>query len=95
MMLTTKRALRQIQLMEYGFGPDIMRLTKVCPCCGKGNPADFDACADCGAALGDKTLLDLYRSRHPSCPCCGETVTCAAIFCPECGTRLKYGKAAV
>lgn len=95
MTLTTKRALRQIQLMEYGFGPDIMGLTKVCPCCGKGNPAECDTCADCGAALGDQTLLDLYRSRHPSCPCCGGTVSRAALYCPDCGTRLKRGKAAV
>lgn len=95
MTLTTKRALRQIQLMEYGFGPDVMRLTKVCPHCGKGNPSDCGTCADCGAALGDETLLDLYRSRHPCCPGCGIAVTRAAVFCPDCGTRLKRGKAAV
>lgn len=89
MTLTTKRALRQVRLMEYGFGPDIMRLTKVCPHCGKGNPSGNDTCSDCGAALGDKTLLDLYRFRHPSCPCCGGTVTRTAIYCPDCGTHLK------
>lgn len=68
MTLTTKRALRQVRLMEYGFGPDIMRLTKVCPCCGKGNPSRSRTCADCGAALGDKTLLISIAPGIPAAP---------------------------
>lgn len=95
MTLTAKRALRQVQLMEYGFGPDVMRLTKVCPCCGRGNPSGHQHCADCGAALGESTLLELYRSRHPCCPKCGIAVTRAAVYCPECGTHLRQERAAV
>lgn len=91
----TKRALWQVQMMEYGFGPDIMRLTKICPRCGKGNPSANSACADCGAALGEQTLLDLYRSRHLCCPDCGIAVTRTAAYCPRCGAHVRRGKAAV
>lgn len=94
MTLTTKRAIQQVFLMERGFGPDSMRLTKVCPHCGKGNPSANDTCADCGEALGSKTLFDLYLSRHPRCPQCGIAVTRAAVYCPSCGTRIERRKAA-
>ena len=93
MTLTTKRAIRQVFLMERGFGTDSMRLTKVCPHCGKGNASANDTCADCGAALGE-TLFDLYRSRHTCCPGCGIAVTSAAVYCPACGTRIEQRKAA-
>lgn len=95
MTLATKRALRQVQMMECGLGPDIMRLTKVCPRCGRGNSAANDTCTDCGAALGEQTLLDLYRSRHPCCPNCKIAVTHAAAYCPRCGAHLRRRKAAV
>lgn len=87
MTLTTKRAIRQVFLMERGFGPDTMRQTRVCPRCGRGNPAAGESCADCGAPLGE-TLLDLYRSRHPCCTKCGIAVTHTAAYCPRCGTQL-------
>lgn len=95
MTVMTKRAIQQVFLMERGFGPDAMRLTKVCPRCGRGNPAAGEACTDCGAALGNQTLLDLYLSRHTCCPHCGIAVKRGAIFCPDCGTRIKCRKAAV
>ncbi len=95
MTLMTKRAIRQVFLMERGFGPDAMRLTKVCPNCGRGNPSVNDTCADCGETLGSETLLDLYRSRHTCCPECGITVTSSAVYCPNCGVHIRNGKAVV
>lgn len=95
MTLTKKRSIQQIFLMERGLGPDVMRLTKVCPSCGRGNNVANDRCVDCGEELGSKTLLDLYLSRHTCCPHCGIAVTRTAIYCPSCGTRVKLGKAAV
>ena len=38
--LRTKRALRRVVLLEYGFGPETLRGRKVCPSCGK--PLDFE-----------------------------------------------------
>lgn len=93
MTVTTKRAIRQVFLMERGFGPDTMRMTKVCPHCGRGNPSAYDTCIDCGGALGSRTLLDLYLSRHTCCPGCGIAVTRGAVYCPTCGTHIRPGKA--
>ena len=32
--LRTRRALRQVTLLEFGFGPETMRRCKLCPECG-------------------------------------------------------------
>ena len=90
--LQTRKALRRVVLLEYGFGPEAMRQRKVCPVCGKANPAQHTRCTDCGAALPETTLLDFYRSRHRCCPGCGVAVTDVAVYCPECGVRLPKSK---
>ena len=72
--LRTRKALRRVMLLEYGFGPETLQQRKVC--------------TDCGAALPEKTLYDLYRARHRCCLHCGVVVTDVAVYCPECGTRL-------
>ena len=33
--LRTRRALRQVTLLEFGFGPETMRRCKLCPECGR------------------------------------------------------------
>ena len=86
--LRTRKALRQVTLLEYGCGPETLRRRKICPSCGRANSADRTDCADCGARLPEMTLYDLYRSRHRCCPGCGVAVTNVARYCPECGTRL-------
>ena len=86
--LKTKKAFRRVVLLEYGFGPETMRMRMVCPECGRANSAGRTQCTDCGAALPEKTLLDFYRSRHRCCPSCGIAVTDIAVYCPECGKRL-------
>lgn len=91
--LRTRKALRQVTLLEYGCGPDTLRRRKICPSCGKANSADRTDCADCGARLPEMTLYDLYRSRHRCCPGCGVAVTDVARYCPECGARLPKGAA--
>ena len=86
--LRAKKALRQVTLLEYGFGPETMRRRKICPECGRANCAREARCTECGAALPEQTLYDFYRSRHRCCPGCGVAVTSVAVYCPECGTRL-------
>lgn len=86
--LRTRRASRRVQMLEYGFGPETMRLMKICPDCGRANRARDSRCADCGSTLPEKTLYDFYRSRHRCCPDCGIAVTDIAVYCPECGRRL-------
>lgn len=86
--LRTRKALRRVMLLEYGFGPETLQQRKVCPACGRANRAQDTHCTDCGAALPKKTLYDLYRARHRCCLNCGVVVTDVAVYCPECGTRL-------
>ena len=86
--LRTRKALRRVMLLEYGFGPETLQQRKVCPACGRANRAQDTHCTDCGAALPEKTLYDLYRARHRCCLHCGVVVTDVAVYCPECGTRL-------
>lgn len=86
--LQTRKALRRVVLLEYGFGPETMRRRKICPNCGRANSSRETCCADCGAILPEKTLYDFYRSRHRCCPGCGIAVTDVAQYCPECGKRL-------
>ena len=86
--LKTRKALRRVMLLEYGFGPETLQQRKVCPACGRANRAQDTHCTDCGAALPEKTLYDLYRARHRCCLHCGVVVTDVAVYCPECGTRL-------
>ena len=73
--LRTRRALRQVTLLEFGFGPESMQRCKLCPECGRANPAQDTHCTDCGAVLPEKTLYDFYLSRHRCCPGCGVAVT--------------------
>ena len=86
--LRTRKALRQVTLLEFGFGPETLRRRKICPSCGRANSADRTDCADCGAVLSSKTLYDFYLSRHRCCPGYGVAVTDYAVYCPECGARL-------
>ena len=86
--LRTRKALYRVTLLEYGCGPETLRGRKVCPVCGRANPAQDTHCADCGAVLPEKTLYDFYLSRHRCCPGCGVAVTNVARYCPECGARL-------
>ena len=92
--LQTRKALRQVMLLEYGFGPETMERRKICKECGRANLAQNTHCIDCGAMLPEETLLDFYRSRHRCCPGCGVAVTDIAVYCPECGTRLPKADAA-
>ena len=59
--LQTRKALRRVVLLEYGFGPETMRRRKICPNCGRANNSQETHCADCGAILPEKTLYDLDR----------------------------------
>ena len=86
--LRTRMASRRVELLEYGFGPETLRLRKLCPACGRASCASRTVCADCGAALPEGTLYDFYLARHRCCPSCGLAVTDVARYCPACGGRL-------
>ena len=88
-MTSSVLALRKANMKRYGFGPEVMKQTKVCPLCGSTADADESECFCCGADLPGETLFDLYKSRHQYCDHCGTVVSNTSTFCPECGTQLK------
>lgn len=83
------RTVRSTAMKQLGFGPEVMKQTKVCPICGTTADADELECFRCGADLPRETLFDLYKSRHQYCTHCGTVVASTSAYCPECGTQLK------
>ena len=76
---------------------------KICPSCGKSNPADAKFCLSCGEKLSaGKTCPSCGRELQPDakfcpfcgqkiqsvCPNCGKEVVAGAKFCLECGQKL-------
>ena len=74
---------------RFGFGPEVMKQTKVCRVCGNTCDSNEAYCFECGAILPRETLFDLYKSYHPYCPGCGTVVSSRAQYCPECGKPLR------
>jgi len=77
--------LKNLQLEQYGFGPNVMKKTKVCPDCGQLARARSMICSRCGARLPFATLFDSYKRRHPCCPQCSTILTADTKYCPHCG----------
>ena len=77
--------LRFQDLERFGFGPNVMKKTKVCPTCGQLASARSMLCPYCGARLPFSTLFDSYKRRHPCCPHCRTILTTNTKFCPHCG----------
>lgn len=74
---------------EFGFGPNVMKNTKVCEACGQVVKADASFCPGCGAELSGETLFDRYRQGHTCCPACDTVLPDDARFCPRCGVQLR------
>ena len=81
--------LRFKAMEEFGFGPNVMKNTKVCSQCGQAMKADTAYCSGCGAKLPAETLFDRYKQRHTCCPSCDTVLPSDAYFCPRCGVQLR------
>ena len=81
--------LRTESMKLYGFGPEIMKRTRVCTQCGTATTSDTKNCAVCGAILPKETLYDLYSMRHLRCPYCHAVLKDLSNFCPQCGKKLR------
>ena len=80
---------RQEGMRQYGFGPEVMKQTRVCGKCGTSTTSDSMFCPVCGARLPRETLFEVYRQRHLCCPYCGALLDTLSEYCPHCGKRLK------
>ena len=83
--MANSRSQRARLMRQCGFGPEVMRRTKVCKVCGSSLDAEAFYCKSCGAVLPRETLFDFYRSQHLSCPACDTVVAKNTRFCPRCG----------
>ena len=76
---------KNLQLEQFGFGPNVMKKLKVCTNCGQIATARSIICTQCGTRLPFATLFDSYRRRHPCCPNCNTVLTAGSNYCPHCG----------
>lgn len=76
-------------MKRYGFGPDVMKGTKVCRVCGQSCSSVEKYCSKCDAILPKETVFDLYKTYHLYCPECDTVVSSSSQFCPECGKSLR------
>lgn len=88
----TEHQFRTESMKRFGFGPDVMKQTRVCRICGAVRTAEEGYCPDCGAVLPHETLFDLYKTFHLYCPVCDTVVSDTSSFCPECGKQLRLQK---
>ncbi|MBE6710781.1 MAG: zinc ribbon domain-containing protein [Clostridia bacterium] len=80
-------------LEQFGFGPNVMKKTKICAKCGQIAKTGTFFCRRCGAFLPRETLYDRYRRQHACCTGCGTVLTKDAKYCPHCGMRTRLDTA--
>lgn len=79
---------KQHELMQFGFGTELMKQIKICPTCGSKAAAGHQYCKECGENLLSDTLYDTYKKSCRVCQCCDTVVSKSTEFCPRCGARL-------
>lgn len=89
--MTQKMKLQELE--RYGFGPNVMRRTKLCPSCGRLATGDSNSCPVCGKHLPALTLLDWYEQQHSSCAFCRTVISSDTKYCPQCGRRIQRAEA--
>ena len=82
-------SIRKESMELYGFGPEVMKQTRVCPRCGTATTAHGANCSVCGAKLPGETLYDEYLRRHLQCPYCHAVLKSLSNYCPKCGKKLR------
>lgn len=81
--------LKNDQLAHYGFGPEAMRRTRLCPNCEMLVTDGTKVCPACGRMLPEMSLLVWYEQQHPQCVHCGTVLRENFLYCPRCGRSRK------
>ena len=77
--------LRYKEMADYGFGPLILKKTRVCTYCKSMIKGNAKSCPDCGEKLPKETLFDRYKKHHACCPHCDTVLSADSRYCPNCG----------
>lgn len=80
-------------LEHYGFGPNVMRRTKICSKCGQVARSGSFFCPSCGEKLPQETLFDRYKRQHKCCPDCDTVLSTDSRYCPNCGRQIPKNTA--
>jgi RNA polymerase subunit RPABC4/transcription elongation factor Spt4 len=80
--------LRYRNMEDFGFGPNVMKKTKVCDRCSKMVGANVKTCPECGEKLSSETLFDRYKRLHKCCPDCDKVLSADSQYCPNCGKQI-------
>ena len=80
--------LRYKNMADFGFGPNVMKKTKVCTKCGQMVKATARTCPECGEKLPHETLFDLYKQLHKCCSNCDTVLAPGSLYCPNCGRQI-------
>lgn len=80
--------IRYRNMEDFGFGPNVMKKTKICAKCGRMAEANARTCPECGERLSGETLFDRYKRQHKCCPDCDTVLTEDAKYCPHCGIQI-------
>lgn len=73
----------------FGYGPNVMKKTKVCLNCGRMVSAKTRICPDCKEKLSRETLFDRYKRQHACCSDCDTVLAPGSFYCPNCGKQLS------
>ena len=84
--------LRYKNMEDFGYGPNVMKKTKVCAKCGKMVRANAKTCPECGERLSSETLFDRYKRQHKCCPECDTVLSPDSLYCPNCGKQIVQEK---
>ena len=82
-------AIRLASMEQYGFGPNVMKRTKVCKNCGTIAYAAESICKVCGEKLPKETVFQQYKKRHLYCYRCDTVVPEKTLYCPQCGDKMR------
>ena len=83
--MTPTEKLRYKKMADFGFGPIVMKKTKVCVNCGQMAKRRGKVCPVCGMKLPRETLFDRYKRQHISCAKCSTVLASDSRYCPHCG----------
>ncbi len=79
---------RYKNMADFGFGPIVMKKTRVCKNCGHMVEGRSANCPECGEKLPKETLFDHYKKKHRSCSACDTVLTADWQYCPKCGKQI-------
>jgi RNA polymerase subunit RPABC4/transcription elongation factor Spt4 len=75
----------------FGFGPLVMKSTKICTYCGLMINAREKTCPECKIKLPRETLFDRCKRSHKSCESCDTVLAEDSNYCPNCGSPVSKG----